>query len=389
MSVSKIEGTGLFAESSYVGWYRELLEQLRAGETGNLLFDTSILEPKDRLYADARRALDPDSARFDATSGWGSAALVAAVARRYGVDERAILTTTGCRNALSHIYSAYLSQPSHVIIESPYFDLLTRIARNHSAELSLLPREPGTFAIDPQRLEALIRPATRLIVLTNLHNPSGAFLDEAALLEIARVANRKGVTVVVDEVYGDFVPRTQRARPAAALDACFISINSLTKVYGLSALKCGWIIADESRMTTLRPVYAELEWGSSVITHGIGSLVLDEIEPYEAYWKNALERNRPLLMQSAAVLRAEELIEGAVPHHGCMYFPKVVGVSDTRKLAAWMWDRYRLVLAPGEFFGAAGHVRIGFGQPHAAFAEGIARFGEALRRYRSEGRGDV
>src|SRR5690606_3870140 len=115
-------------------------------------------------------------------------------------------------------------------------------------------------------------PRTRLIVLTNAHNPSGAHLGDEALRAIAAVAHRAGVPVLVDEGYGDFVPAPERSGPAARLDPCFISINGLTKVYGLHALRCGWIIASDTILRRLRPVYADLESGSSKLTHGIASL---------------------------------------------------------------------------------------------------------------------
>jgi len=374
-------GAALFASTDYVGWYRELFELMRSGEKCNLLFDSTILEPTDLLFADARRALQGDQSRFRSTFGWGSPLLIAAIARRYGVEEKAILTTTGCTSALSHVFSTYLERGAHVVIEAPHFELLPRLARNRGAVLGFIERERTSYGIDPERLAALLRANTRLIVLTNAHNPSGAFLDDAALLDIAAVVRGRGIPVLVDEVYGDFVPRSRRSGPAACLDPCFISVNSLTKVYGLHALKCGWIVAAEDELRKIRPVYSELETGSSKITHGIASLILDELPRYEAYWRHVIERNRPLMLEVSEQLRAEHLIEGEVGEFGCMYFPRLSHVRDTRHFAAWMWDRARIGIAPGDFFGAPGHIRIGFGQPFEELRAGLEQFADGLRAY--------
>ena len=374
-------GAALFASTDYVGWYRELFELTRSGEKCNLLFDSTILEPTDLLFADARRALQGDQSRFRSTFGWGSPLLIAAIARRYGVEEKAILTTTGCTSALSHVFSTYLERGAHVVIEAPHFELLPRLARNRGAVLGFIERERTSYGIDPERLAALLRANTRLIVLTNAHNPSGAFLDDAALLDIAAVVRGRGIPVLVDEVYGDFVPRSRRSGPAACLDPCFISVNSLTKVYGLHALKCGWIVAAEDELRKIRPVYSELETGSSKITHGIASLILDELPRYEAYWRHVIERNRPLMLEVSEQLRAEHLIEGEVGEFGCMYFPRLSHVRDTRHFAAWMWDRARIGIAPGDFFGAPGHIRIGFGQPFEELRAGLEQFADGLRAY--------
>lgn len=378
-------GDSLFATSDFVTWYRELFELMRSGQRATLLFDSTIAEPTELLRAHARRALDDDYAyRFRSTFGWGSPLLIEAIARRYGITETSILATTGCASAISHVYGTFLGRDSHVVIEVPHFELLPRLAVARGAEITFVRREPASFGIDPQLLAASIRSNTRLIVLTNAHNPSGAYLDDEALRAIAAVANRHGIPVLVDEVYGDFVPAPLRSGPAATIDPCFISVNSLTKVYGLQALRCGWIVASEAILRRIRPVYSELEAGSSKITHGIAALVLDELTAYEAHWRELLAHNVPVVREIMAELSADGLIQGDVPEHGCMFFPRLKRVRDTRRLASWLWDRARLVVAPGEFFGEPGCIRIGYGQRCENFGKGLTRFAQELRLYRGE-----
>jgi aspartate/methionine/tyrosine aminotransferase len=378
---SRVTGAGPFAQTAYSAWYRELFELMRGGSRGLMLSDSTIAEPAQLLYESSRRALEGGSERIHSTFGWGSPLLLDAIARRYGVAAESILTTTGCTSALRHLFSTFLGPGKRVLIERPYFDLLPRLAEYRGAAVDYLERAPPGYGVDPSRLAAALKPDTKLVVLTNLHNPSGVFLEDVALAAIAKVVNARGIPVVVDEVYGDFVPQPRRAGPAATIDPCFISVNSLTKVYGLHALKCGWIIAAERWLERIRPVYAELESGSSKITHGIASLVLDEIGAFEAYWRGLLASNRPLVLEAAERLRAAGLIEGEVPEFGCMYFPRLTRIEDTRRFAAWAWERSLLGIAPGEFFGAPGHIRIGFGQPREQLAAGLAQLASCLHDY--------
>jgi aspartate/methionine/tyrosine aminotransferase len=382
---ARVSASTVFANPDYVGWYRELSALLSAGEKGRLLFDSTIVEPTALLHAQARRAFDVEHpSPFRSTFGWGSPLLIAAIARRYGVPEQSILTTTGCTAAIWQVYTAFLKPGAHAIIERPYFELLPRFAKSRGASISFLPRAEPDYRVDIEQLAALIQPNTELIVLTNAHNPSGAYLDDAALREIARVANKHNVTVLVDEVYGDFLPSSVRSGPAARIDPCFISVNSLTKVYGLHGLKCGWLIAADSKLSRLRPVYAEFESGSSKLTHGIAALIVDDLTDYEAHWRSMVARNRPLLLAVAGQLREEELIAGAVPEFGCMYFPRLTRIRDTRRFASWMWDRSRLGLAPGDFFGMPGHIRLGYGQSHEELAGGLELLAAGLRDYLEE-----
>src|SRR5205807_328656 len=80
---------------------------------------------------------------------------------------------------------------------------------------------------------------TKLIVLTNLHNPSSALTPDSVLREVGDL----GAHVLVDEVYLDAVYE-KTPRSSAHLGPQFIVTNSLTKVYGLSGLRCGWILAE-------------------------------------------------------------------------------------------------------------------------------------------------
>src|SRR5205807_631286 len=85
-------------------------------------------------------------------------------------------------------------------------------------------------------------PKTRLVVITNLHNPSSAFTDEPALKKLSEIARRSGARVLVDEVYLE-AAFDRSPKSAIHLGPEFIVTNSLTKVYGLSGLRCGWILA--------------------------------------------------------------------------------------------------------------------------------------------------
>lgn len=80
---------------------------------------------------------------------------------------------------------------------------------------------------------------------------------------------------------------------------------------------------------------------------------------------------------------ADELLDGAIPQYGCMYFPRVLGVRDTLDLARWLWQDHGILVAPGEYFGSAGSIRIGFGSAVSELDTGLARLRRALKAWRS------
>ena len=94
-------------------------------------------------------------------------------------------------------------------------------------------------------LESLITPKTRLIVITNLHNPSGVLIDDSTMKQIGEIARSVGARVLVDEVYMETLFE-ESPRTSFHLGDEFVVTSSLTKAFGLSGLRCGWIFAEPS-----------------------------------------------------------------------------------------------------------------------------------------------
>jgi hypothetical protein len=91
---------------------------------------------------------------------------------------------------------------------------------------------------------------------------------------------------------------------------------------------------------------------------------------------------RPVVEAQVSAMTAAGLLAGALPAKGCIYFPKVIGIDDTRALVRWLWSEHGVAVAAGEFFGLAGHIRIGFGggEP-VALERSLIRLSEALKAY--------
>lgn len=371
---------GPFDEPDYTTWIRNMLRGLQ--QPAHVLFDSSIREPTELLVDKARQAFAGDlTDRYQGVFVDGNPFVVAALAQRHGVRREQILCTTGATSGMALVMKAHLQRGGHVICETPCFDLLPLLAQECGAEIDFVQRKQGSFTIAPDELAKLIRRDTRLIVLTNLHNPSGVLLDEDAMRQLGAVARKAGIPILVDEVYADFAADHQH-RPAALLGDEFITVSSLTKVFGLSGLKCGWVIGDPARLQRVRAAqHGEL--GLSRVSHAIAALVLEDIEPFEAHWRSVLAQNRPVLEWHQQHMRAENLIAGDLPPYGCVYFPEIVGVADTRALAAWLWEQHRILVAPGEYFGLAGSVRIGFGGTADALDRGLTALTNALHEYRA------
>src|SRR5258707_8438762 len=139
--------------------------------------------------------------------------------------------------------AAIIEPGDEVLIEHPAYGPILDVAHYLEADVKRFRRAEETgWAIDPKEVLRCITPKTRLIVITNLHNPTSALTPESVLREVGDIARGIGALVLVDEVYLDAVyegtPRT-----SFHIGPEFVVTSSLTKVYGVSGLRCGWILA--------------------------------------------------------------------------------------------------------------------------------------------------
>jgi aspartate/methionine/tyrosine aminotransferase len=151
-----------------------------------------------------------------------------AIARRYGVAAEQVVAADGTSMANFLAMSALISPGDEVLIESPTYEPLIGAASFLGAIIKRFGRGPQSgFRIDPDRVASAMSERTRLIVVTNLHNPSSAIADEADLLALDRLAKEAGARVLVDEVYLDSAVPPRRS--AVHLGPEFVCTNSLTR----------------------------------------------------------------------------------------------------------------------------------------------------------------
>jgi aspartate/methionine/tyrosine aminotransferase len=363
----------LFAASTYSDWVRETMRLRVEHPTTVALFESTIDEPLPALMEVIRHGFSLSvSPRYVSVFAGGNRFAIEALARRYGVGADQILTTTGATSALRLVLKGLVEDGDHVLIENPGFDLLASVANESRARVSPFTRRAPDFAVDLDDLARKIGPRTRAIVLTNLHNPSGALTSDADLRKVAALAAQVGARVIVDEVYADFA-RPTLARSAATLADNIIAISSLTKVFGLFSLKFGWICASPDDIARIQARSPEGDVGVSKLAHAVAAQALEESELFDLHWKRLLAETRPIAERHLRAMTADGLLAGGMPAFGSMAFPKVVGVDDTLSLAKSLWVGSDLLVAPGEYFGLPGHIRLGFGSEPAALDQGLGR----------------
>lgn len=301
--------------------------------------------------------------------------LLAAIARAHDVPVECVATAPGASGANLLACAALLSHGDDVLVERPAYDPLLATPQLVGARIVRFDRrvEDG-FALDPSAIAAAITPRTRLLIITNPHNPTGALAQNGVLREIGRLATRAGATVLVDEVYLDAC-LGRRPAPAARLGPEFVSTSSLTKSYGLAGLRCGWTLATPEITELIRRARDVTDGTGALPAERLATLAFAHLDPLLVRARHILEPNRRRVLE---FLRARPELEAIEPGGGTVVFPRLRDVATSDALATWLLEHEETMIVPGRFFEAPAHFRIGFGASDAALTGGLAAIGRAL-----------
>jgi aspartate/methionine/tyrosine aminotransferase len=292
-----------------------------------------------------------------------------------------VLATVGAAGALFIVATTLLEPGDELVVVRPNYATNLETPRAIGADIRILDLRPETgWATDPEALAALVTPRTRLVSITNPHNPTGAVVDETVLRRIVGLVEaHPSARLLVDETYremhyGGALP------PVATLSDRAIGVAGMSKSFGLPGIRIGWLTTrDRALMSTFLAAKEQI--------HITGSLTDETIAA------RALERRGDLLPGILAGIDAalatvrgwlarEPRIGWVEPGGGVVGFPWIrpeAGI-DVEAFHRLLVERHGTAVGPGHWFERPrSFFRLGFGwPPPAELAEGLARISRAL-----------
>lgn len=274
-----------------------------------------------------------------------------------------VIVTAGAAPALFIVATTLLGRDDHVLIAGPNYATNLETPRAIGAEVEVLPLsfEEG-WALDPDRLEALLRPQTRLVSLTYPHNPTGAMIDPATLLRVIEIIEaHPRARLLVDETYrelayGELLPVT------AGLSTRAISVSSMSKTYGVPGLRMGWIVCCDPELgETLLAAKEQLLICGSTIDEEMAARILAARERILPPVREKIQRHLGIVREW---IGSQDTFEWVEPGAG------VVGMPRFREPESIDLDRfYTDLLGEHGTYVGPGHW---FDQPRSNFRLGFA-----------------
>jgi len=311
---------------------------------------------------------------------YGYEPLLQAIARRYRVEQECVVSAVGTSLANYLALAATTEPGDEILLEQPTYELILSTAKYLGLEIKRFPRRAeNQFAIDPADVERNLTSRTKLIVICNLHNPTGALVPDATLRQVGELAAKVGAYVVVDEVYREMLFEPVPMSAFHIDPERFIVTNSLTKAYGLSGLRCGWVLAAPE---LARRMFRINDLHGATFAHPaelLSVVALKELSQIAARMKRLLEENRSLLRD---FLNGRDDLDYFWPEYGAIIFPRLKH-GDTAALCRLLRHDFETAVVPGSFFESSDRFRIGVGTPTESVRESLQQLGLGLDRYRA------
>jgi aspartate/methionine/tyrosine aminotransferase len=297
------------------------------------------------------------------------------IANHFGVAQAEVTPCLGTSGALFTAYACVLGSGGRALVETPVYEPLWRIAEALDRGVSYFERRADSaFQIETERVLSALTADTRLVVVTNPHNPTGAITPAAILAELARELDERGVFLLVDEVYLDTAEPGVTAR---RLRPNVLACSSATKCWGVPWARLGWLLAPAEIGVQAAHVERCTTGFAPPLAWAMGVRVFER--------KSALrERTRTLQAGKRALIDAfVERQSGQLswcppPPDSTFGWLRDGRGRDLRTLLERAVQETGVFAVPGEFFGDKAALRLAWTSPTQALVSGLPLLEQAL-----------
>ena len=299
----------------------------------------------------------------------GTLALRTAVASLYDtLSADDLLMFSGGKDAIFATFQALLEPGDHVITIVPNYQPLEAIPASIASVSAVPLRAELGWRLSLDDVRAALRPNTKLISINFPHNPTGAVLDQETFEGLVQIAEERGIYILSDEVYRGLESNPSHRRPAmAGVYNRGLSVNVLSKAWGLAGLRVGWVACKDhtvlNRIESYQAYLSDGNAGPSDILARIAVLASDRIISRNVA---IIDRNRKLLDTFFASY--PDMFEWQAPEGGCIAYPRYTGPADVEAFCQTLIERAGIALIPASAYRSelaitpTDRFRIGFGK---------------------------
>ncbi len=293
-----------------------------------------------------------------------------------------VIVTEGAKQAIFNILYAICDPQDEVILLAPYWVSYPEMVRMVQAIPVIVTPEDGSFVPRFEEIERAVSSSTRAILLNSPNNPSGALFPEELIASLAEFCEKRGIWLVCDDLYHKLVFDGKVAVPAwrhtaADLESSkVVVVNGVSKVYGMTGFRVGWVVAGRELVRVLTNIQAQTTSCVPAICQAAAEGALTGLQSTVESLRLTIQNNRDVLLQE---LRTFQGVRVRKPE-GTFYALPDFGVCRMRseEMADLLLRRAMVVTVPGKEFGMEGHLRLSVSGSVKEITAGIERIKWAL-----------
>jgi aspartate/methionine/tyrosine aminotransferase len=317
------------------------------------------------------------------TETWGDPELREEIARTYdGVEARDVLCFAGAEEGIYAAMRVLLAPNDHVIVITPNYQAAESLPLSVCEVTGIPLRAEANWALDVDRLCDAIRPNTKVVSINFPNNPTGRIIDRGQFDVIVDACRRQGIWLFSDEVYR-LIERNPEKRLPQAVDVYErgISLNVMSKAYGLPGLRIGWLACRDADLLRRFERYKHY-------------LSICNSAPSEHLAKIALRARDSILLKNRAIVDANlitltkffeeypQLFGWRLPDGGCVGFVEYKGTDTVDAFTDRLVQETGVLLLPASVYQSAlnevpsNYFRVGYG--HSYVPEALSKFRDWL-----------
>jgi aspartate aminotransferase len=359
-------------------------------EKGEAVIHLGIGEPKNKtpipaVLTSAAR-LSQGDVKYAPTDGLPSLkkAIIRYTEENYDkvVAPENVIVSSGAKQSIYNILYALLNPNDEVILMAPYWVSYPEMVRMCWGVPVIVTPEDGGFRPRMSEIERAATSATKAIICNSPNNPSGMMFDEAFLGELVAFCERKGIYLIMDDIYHKLIFDGRRLIPAYRftqkdVDASkLIVVNGVSKLYGMTGFRIGWTVAPKKLVEVMTNIQAQTTSCASPVMQAGAEGALNGLQSTIEALRLTIQNNRDVMMQELTSFT------GVRCHRpdGTFYCLPDLGAyqKDSVALSQFLLKKAMVVTVPGKEFGMEGHLRLSYAGTVKDVTEGVARMKWAL-----------
>ena len=355
----------------------EILQWVKSLPEGTIdLFSSGMKSPE--MLSDLH--LGTNDLPLTGDNHYGNPRLKSLIAQQYGVSKDNIAITPGASMANFAVLGVLAPLVKSISIETPVYQPFIRIAQTLGATppKSILRRSEGNYSLDLAFLDFSKHP--EVILISNPHNPSGRFESHDKLKLIAERWVRNNGWLIVDEIFLSFMKNGER-ESAAQKHERIITTNSLTKVWGLSGLRIGWVIGMPEICRKVEFLMDSLHMVQPFITEHIAEMLFQNKSMLYSLLEAARQVSKVNLIPVLDELKKHTQLYFHKPDAGISMLIRFKDGRNSDQFCQQLLTKFNTAVFPGKYFNVHDGFRLSYGCEKLELMKGLDALNKALNEF--------